>query len=169
MPIDLTHLFGDGRLVHDGIGERRGSITASSTCGRRATVSARRGARAEQIGEKCQQAIVIDQDHHQLDRRRHFAEGVVEPRQRAIGIRGAAERGEQGRCEFGEDFACAGAGDGRAGARNASRAPSLPRARDRESRAAPDVAIVSGSISEPVKIRLPASEASSGPSSKSSA
>ena len=77
--------------------------------------------RAEQIGEKCQQAIVIDQDHHQLDRRRHLAEGVVEPRQRAIGIRGAAERGEQGRCEFGEDFACAGAGDGRA-------APEMPAA-----------------------------------------
>ena len=71
----------------------------------------RRG--AEKIGEEQAQAIVRLQDRHELDRRRHAAEGAIERGERPVRIRGSAERGKQGRRELGQDLAGAGARHGR--------------------------------------------------------
>ena len=61
---------------------------------------ARRG--AEKIGEEKPQAIVRLQDGEEFDRCRHAAEGAVEGSERAVGIGGAAERGEQCGRELGQ-------------------------------------------------------------------
>ena len=88
-------------------------MMVSSTCGalRHGLGEPRR--RAEKIGEEEAQAVVRLQDGHQLDSRRHAAEGAVESRERGVGIGRAAERRKQGRGELGQDLAGARARDRR--------------------------------------------------------
>ena len=47
---------------------------------------------------------MVEQDRHQLDGGLHPAEDGIEPLERPIGVRRAAERGEQRRGELGQDL-----------------------------------------------------------------